>query len=330
MIRKILSSLAISCSVLTISAVNGYAQALPKVVTGVVGTSATQLPLYWAIDRSCDKQNGFEIDVVTVGGGAAQQLTVGAVNVANSGFPDFFQAIARGAPVKMFVNNQVSPPYSIYAKPTIAKVADLKGKTLSIGGIADVTLIYMQAFLGASGLTIKDVDFIFAKATNDRLTALISGGVDATILIPPAAFLAEAQGFRNLGEVSDVLKDYPFTVWATNSSWAAKNPKLVDAFAKCQLLGSAFINSPANRSDTIALISKYTRVKPDAAEKTYDYLVTRLRSYREDGLLTEATFSQMKAGLIQMGTIKEPLPPLSRFFDRAHVDAAAKTLPGKK
>ncbi|MDP2358044.1 MAG: ABC transporter substrate-binding protein [Beijerinckiaceae bacterium] len=329
MVRKLLCYYAIVCGALSGFALHANAQSSPKVVTGVVGTSATQLPLYWAIDQSCDKQNGFEIDVVTVGGGAAQQLTVGAVNVANSGFPDFFQAIARGAPIKMFVNNQVSPPYSIYAKPAITKVADLKGKTLSIGGIADVTLIYMQAFLGASGLTTKDVDFIFAKATNDRLTALISGGVDATILIPPAAFLAEAQGFRNLGEVSDVLKDYPFTVWATNSAWASKNPKLVDAFAKCQLLGSAFINSPANRNETIALISKYTRVKIEDAEKTYNYLVTRLNSYREDGLLTEATFGQMKAGLIQMGTLKEPLPPLSRFFDRAHVDAAAKSLPQK-
>lgn len=319
---------AICLASFLIGSASAYAQTspLPKIVTGIVGISATQLPVYWTVDSGCDKKSGFEVDFVTVGGTAAQQLTVGAVNIANSGFPDFFQAIARGAPIKMFINNQVSPPYSIYAKPSINSVADLKGKKVSIGGIADVTLIYLEAFLATAGLKASDVDFFFAKATNDRLTALMAGGVDATILIPPAAFIAEARGFKNLGEISDSLKDYPFTAWAANRAWAAKNSDMLNAFAKCQLEGVAFINNPANRDAVIGLISKYTKVKVEDAEKTYDYLVAKLKSYRADGLLTEETFDKMKKGLIQMGTMKEPVPPLQNFFDPTHVAAATKAI----
>jgi ABC-type nitrate/sulfonate/bicarbonate transport system substrate-binding protein len=110
----------------------------------------------------------------------------------------------------------------VYAKPAIKKISDLKGKTVSIGGGKDITLIYMESFLAAGGLTSKDVDFHYAKATQDRFAALISGGADAAILYPPATFRAAGQGFTYLGEINDHLKGFPFTVWAVNTNWAPR------------------------------------------------------------------------------------------------------------
>ena len=298
------------------------AQAQTKVITGVVAHAATQLSEYWTADKGCAKENGIEIDFVTVGGGGAQQLAVGALNVSQSGFPDYFRAIAQGAPMRIFINNNSVPPYSVHAKKTIKSIAELKGKTISIGAVKDVTLIYMQPFLAAGGLKTTDVDFVYAKATADRFTALNAGGVDATILNPPASFRADGLGFTNLGEIADTMKDYPFTVWAVHTDWAAKNRNAVVAFAKCHLRGVAWVNDAANRAEAIAMVIKYTRADPKDAEKTYDYLVTKLKAFSPDGLLTEATFARMKSGLIQMGDVQEPVPPLSRFFDASYIEAA--------
>jgi ABC-type nitrate/sulfonate/bicarbonate transport system substrate-binding protein len=147
---------------LVLSAATANAQT--KIITGVVAHSATLLPNYWASDFGCAKENGYAIDFVSVGGGGAQQLAVGALQISQSGFPDYFRAIAQRAPMKIFINNNSNPPYSVHAKPAIKKIADLKGKTVSIGGVKDVTLIYMQPFLASAGLKTSDVDFVYARS----------------------------------------------------------------------------------------------------------------------------------------------------------------------
>jgi NitT/TauT family transport system substrate-binding protein len=299
------------------------AQAQTKIITGVVAHAATQLAQYWATSSGCAKENGIELDIVTVGGGGAQQTAVGALNVSQSGFPDYFRAIGQGAPIRIFINNNTVPPYSVYAKPTIKKIADLKGKTISIGGVKDVTLIYMRPLLAAGGLKTTDVDFVYAKATADRFKALNSGGVDATILNPPASFRAGRQGFSHVGEISDFLKDYPFTVWSVNTSWAAKNRDAVVAFTRCHLRAIEWMYKPESKADAIAMIIKNTKADPRDAEQTYDYLVKQLKAFSRDGLLTEDMFGRMKAGLIEMGDVKEPVPPLDRFFDASYVKAAS-------
>ena len=57
---------------------------------------------------------------------------------------------------------------------------------MSIGGNNDITFIYIKPFLASAGLKTSDVDFIFAKAAGDRFSALVAGGVDATILNHPS------------------------------------------------------------------------------------------------------------------------------------------------
>jgi NitT/TauT family transport system substrate-binding protein len=295
-----------------------------KILTGVVAPSVTLLPNYWAADFGCAKENGYEADIVSVGGGGAQQLAAGSLEVSQAGFPDYFRAIARNAPMKIFINNNSNPPYSVHAKPAIKRIADLKGKTISIGGVKDVTLIYMKPFLASAGLKTSDVDFVYAKATADRFVALNAGGVDATILNPPASFRADGLGFSNLGEISEYMKDYPFTVWAYNSNWAAKNRAALLAFTTCHLRGIAWMYQPENRAKAIDLLIKYTKADPKDAASTYDYMVTKLQSFARDGLLSETTFRQMKAGLIEMGDVQEPVPPLATFFDASIVTAADK------
>mgnify|MGYP002652653281 FL=1 len=188
------------------------ARAETKIAEGIVSHGALQWPEYVAAEFGWFKENGVDVELIVVGGGAAQQLAAGALNIGYSGFPDFIRATNQGAPIKIVINGVTVPPYGVYAKPAIKQISDLKGKTISIGGAKDVTLIYMQAFMAAGGVKAGDVDFHYAKATPDRFAALVSGGVDAAILYPPATFRAAAQGFTYLGEINDHLKGFPFGV----------------------------------------------------------------------------------------------------------------------
>src|SRR5262245_33291016 len=104
------------------------AHAQHKIVEGFVSHGALQWPEYIATEFGWFKENGVELDMLVVGAGAAQQVAAGALNIGYSGFPDFIRAINQGAPVRIVINAITAPPYGVYSKTTIKKIADLKGK----------------------------------------------------------------------------------------------------------------------------------------------------------------------------------------------------------
>jgi NitT/TauT family transport system substrate-binding protein len=262
--------------------------------------------------------------MLVVGAGAAQQVAAGALNLGYSGFPDFIRATNQGAPVKIVINAISAPPYAVYAKPAIKQIADLKGKTVSIGGTKDVTLIYMEAFLASAGLKASDLDFVYAKATQDRLAALLSGGADAAILYPPSTFRAGSAGYTYLGDIETYLRDFPFTVWAANVDWAAKNREALLGYIRAYSRAIRWLYDPKNKDQAVDLLVKYSKQDRKDSADTYDYFVTKLRAFSTDGWISDTSYTRMTGALVEWGDLKQPVPPMSKFFDSSFIDAAWK------
>jgi NitT/TauT family transport system substrate-binding protein len=300
------------------------AHAETKIVEGFVSHGALQWPEYIASEFGWFKENGIDLEMLVAGAGAAQQLAAGALNLGYSGFPDFIRAINQGAPVKIVINAITAPPYGVYAKSEIKKIADLKGKTVSIGGTKDVTLIYMEAFIGSAGLKAADLDFVYAKATQDRLAALLSGGVDAAILYPPATFRAATAGKTYLGDIEPYLKDFPFTVWAVNTDWAAKNREALLSYIRAYSRAVRWLYDPNNKDQAVDILVKYSKQDRKDSADTYDYFVSKLHAFSADGRISPEAYKRMTEALAQWGDLGQPLPPVAKFFDLSFVDAAWK------
>jgi NitT/TauT family transport system substrate-binding protein len=295
-----------------------------KITEGFVSHGALQWPEYIATEFGWFKENGATVDMIVVGPGAAQQLAAGALDLGYSGFPDFVRAANQGAPLKIVINAISAPPYAVYAKPAIKKIADLKGKMVSIGGVKDVTLIYMEAFIAAAGLKAKDLDFVYAKATQDRLAALVSGGADAAILYPPSTFRAGTAGFTYLGDIETYLKDFPFTVWAVNTDWAARNREALLGYVRAYGRAIRWLYDPKNKDQAVDILVKYSRQDRKDSADTYDYFVSKLRAFSADGLISDSSYKKMTDALLNWGDLQQPIPPLSKFFDGSFVNAAWK------
>src|SRR5262245_37611081 len=106
------------------------ARAQTKITAGLVAHGPPQWPQYVADELGWNKEAGIELDYVTVGGGGAQQLAAGALNVAHSGYPDFARVALQGAAQRIIINDIIASPYGIFAKPAIKTIADLKGKLI--------------------------------------------------------------------------------------------------------------------------------------------------------------------------------------------------------
>ena len=321
-IPRLQRALPLAAMVLSAVLAAGAAQAQTKIVAGMVAHGPPQWPQYVAMEFGWFKQDNIELDLLGAGGSGAQQLAGGSLNIAHSGYPDFARASLRGAPVKIIINDIVASPYAVFAKPQIKQITDLKGKMISIGGVTDVTLIYVKAFLASAGLKTSDVDFVYAKAAGDRFSALVSGGVDATLLNPPTYFKAAALGYSNLGETAPHVKGIPFTVWAANSDWAAKNRGALTAFTRSYKRGVEWLYDPANKQAAIDIMVKYAKHDPQDTALAYDYLITKLKLFGLDGNVQDAAYEKMAEGLVELGDMKKPFPPKSAIFDGTFVQQA--------
>jgi NitT/TauT family transport system substrate-binding protein len=300
----------------------GAAQAQTRIITGVVAHGPPQWPQYIAAELGWLKPDNIELDFIAVGAGGAQQLAGGSLHVAHSGYPDFARASLQGAAVRIIINDIVASPYAVFAKPGIKQIADLKGKLMSIGGNNDITFIYIKPFLASAGLKTSDVDFVYAKAAADRLSALIAGGIDATILNPPTYFKAISLGFSNLGDTKPYAEDIPFTVWAANMPWAAKNREALTAFARHYKRGVRWLYDPANKQQAVDILLKYARQDRKDVDDAYDYLVAKLKLFGLDGDVSDKTYEKMAEGLVEIGVVKKPYPPKSAIFDGSFVQQA--------
>jgi ABC-type nitrate/sulfonate/bicarbonate transport system substrate-binding protein len=185
---------------------------------------------------------------------------------------DPIRAIDKGAPLALVRVVIQAPPYALLAKPEIKTMAELKGKTIIVGGAKDITRIFTERMLAPSGLKSGDFDLVFAGATSARFAALKSAAVDAALLTMPYNFFAETAGYSNLGFTFDYLPDMPFAGMAVNRTWAAANPDVVKRFLAAFQQGVNWFYDPQNHDAAVRMQMETSKLKQDEVEKAYAFL----------------------------------------------------------
>jgi NitT/TauT family transport system substrate-binding protein len=277
--------------------------------------SAQQWPIFIAITKGYMSENGVALDLVAAPSTAAavQQLAAGSANLASGGLTDPLLAIDKGAQIAVLrIETQVAP-YSLWAKPTIKSIADLRGKLISIGGPKDITRIYLERTLIPNGVKPGEYDMIFAGTTGARFAALSSGAIDASLLIPPFSFKAKSIGLSHLADVADYAHDLPFTGYATNIAWATTRKPLLLGFLNAMAKGVDWFYQDANRTEAIDILIKESSLSRADVEATYDYY-RQLHVFDHKGLIESATVANLIKAMQQMDDFDGPRD-IGRFVD---------------
>ncbi len=251
------------------------AQAAEPVKVGNIGAGNANLwPTMIGVQKGFYAAEGLDVDIIEVPSSAAQvqQLAAGSLDIAlTSGMVDIIRAIDKGAPLALIRFETDAPPYALVAKPAIKAIKDLTGKIISIGGPKDITRIFLERMLGPAGVKPGEYDLIFAGATSARAAALFGGAVDATLVVPPFNFQAEAAGFNQLGLTIDTSGDLPFSGTVANRAWASSHRDVLEKLLRAQTRSIAWFYDRKNKAEAISILGAESKIKTEDIDKSYDF-----------------------------------------------------------
>ncbi len=165
---------------------------------------------------------------------------------------------------------------SLVASPSISRIEDLAGKTLSVDAMTTGYAFVLYEILRRHGLDKDkgDYDIVRAGGMVQRWNALREGQHAATLLSAPYNIIAQNAGFTELVKATGVIGPYQGNVAAVRRPWARENRGKVEAYIRAYRRSIAWLYEPDNRDGAIAILRRHLPQMPEAiAEASYGELL---------------------------------------------------------
>ena len=222
------------------------------------------------------KKYGVELTSVSTqtAANALQLLVTGNANIGR-GLAPTIQIVngSKGAIKLIDVGDSIiRPPFTVNAK-TAKTWEDMVGKKLGVSSPTDSTAVVAKHaldILGTEGVVLTN-----SGGTGSRLAALVGGALDAALLLPPANFTAEDEGFNRMSYLPDELGPdwlYAFTSTIVEPKWAAANKDAIKGVLAAQNEALVWMADPSNKDAAIEILAKAIDISPEIAKKTYELL----------------------------------------------------------
>jgi NitT/TauT family transport system substrate-binding protein len=289
---------------------NSDAQDLVKVPVQIPAITPAVTAFAVARERGYYRQEGLDVQLVVMASGLGTQALLGGnVKFSTAGGAGLMP-ILRGAPVRFMFTSFSRPMFWLYARSDIRLVESLKGRKVGVSSLGSGPDSLLREILKKHGLEGgRDVAIMAVGSGTARFYALQAGTVDAAMLSVPANLMAQEAGFREL--VSFIDQEWielQGTVNVTDQLMAS-DPMLVEKFIRATLKG--FIHFRDLRSQTIAILARFLRIKEEVAARIYDLMRPSLT---QDGIVSEEIQLKSLEHVIERAGLKDP-PRLEKIFD---------------
>jgi ABC-type nitrate/sulfonate/bicarbonate transport system substrate-binding protein len=209
--------------------------AAPLVVKiGYPQPSGAQIPIWVISEAKIDQRYGLNLQVIYISGGARLTQTVvsGDVHMAMTGGA-VVNGILSGAELVYIAIGVPTYGFSVYVRPEVKEVSDLRGKVLGVmtkGASSDHAA---TALLGQSGLKPgQDVKFLYLGGVREVLAALDKGIIPAGVISSPTTLVARRMGYKELVNIGSLKLPYIHNGIVARRALTRQNPELVRSFLK--------------------------------------------------------------------------------------------------
>ena len=244
---------------------------------GYAGFAGFQASMWAVKDFGLLKKYGLDGETVLVPGTSRQiQALVGdSIQFAHVDAAGHIRAVMHGADIVMVAGSLNKFPFSLVTQKEIRKPADLIGKKIGIVGFGGANDLAVTLLLREWKIPREKVTVLQAGGGANRLVALSTKALDATVLSHPELGEALRMGMNELGNLDEFKSaDYPMSAVAVRRSFMGQDRNVVKRFLMAYAEGTyQFMN---NQEKGMALFKQ--RLKQDnaqALEQTYKYFAPK-------------------------------------------------------
>jgi NitT/TauT family transport system substrate-binding protein len=223
-----------------------------------------------AAKRGFAEREGLKIDVLEVKDDpiGMKALLSGEVD-SYEGVYGAIAAAARGADVKLLGCDWHAAPYVMLARPGIASVTELRGKSIAASSPGTPPDMVARAALVEAKVPPSEVKLAAVGGDRDRFTALVGGVVDAAVVSNEYMPLPAVKDMRVLVEARQVLPKFlRFCTLMTGKTLSERREDAV-RFMAAQI--KALRYAVTHRDETIALAREATSAKADDPRPAFIY-----------------------------------------------------------
>lgn len=262
-------TVALACLIVLMLSRPGHPQSV-RISYG--GTSGYNVPIWVTAEAGLFKKHGLHGELIMISGASQsmQAMFANETQVANTSGSAPINAKLQGADAVVIATSYDLIPYGFVVHKDIRTPADLKGKKIAISRFGGVTELAVKLAIEKWGLNLKDVTIIQAGPDAQRIPAVVSGAVAASVLAPPGLFAASAQGLKVLADLADLGAKYPTSSFFVMRPYLARNRGVIKQFLLALIEGLHIYANDKNFA--MRVMQKYTKLNDaDIASKTQDY-----------------------------------------------------------
>jgi NitT/TauT family transport system substrate-binding protein len=250
---------------------NVWAQ-VTKLNVGYVGINSDNVIAFIAKESGIFAKNGLDVQLIYFGGGttATMSLVAGETPITQTAGPGVVNAVLAGADAVMIAGGVTTLDYWLLSRPEVKTAEQLKGGAVAISRFGSASDFIVRYALQRIGLVpVKEVAILQVGALPERLAAMETKRVQATVLAPPAMYMAQKRGFNILADVAALGLAYQATGVGTTKKFIREHADIVRRYVKAQV--EAVHRFKTDRELSIRVLSKYLSVKEkDILDKTYE------------------------------------------------------------
>jgi ABC-type nitrate/sulfonate/bicarbonate transport system substrate-binding protein len=252
------------------------AGAQDSVVVSYDGYAGFQGPLWAAKDLELLRKHGLKAEMVLITGSTRGMAAL------ISGSSDFAQGSAsapipirlRGGDIAIIAAALNKFPFSFVAQKEIRKPADLIGKKIGILNFGGSTDLAITLALKEWNIPRQAVTIFAGGGAPERLAALSTRAIDASVLSPPETLAAARLGMNILGHLSDLKAAFPQTVITVRRSYLEKSRETVKRFVRAY--SEAIYEFKTDKAKAMAVYANRLKQQdPKVLEATYDYFAPK-------------------------------------------------------
>jgi NitT/TauT family transport system substrate-binding protein len=287
-----------------------------KVAIGISGWTGFA-PLTLAKEAGLFKKHGLDVSIKKIPQKDRHlAIASGDIQCAATTVETWVLWNANGVPTtQIFQLDKSYGADGMVTKPGIAKISDLKGKTVAADAPGTAGYFGLAWFLKKNGLSVKDVKVV-NMGPQPAANAMIAGtdGIDAAMTYEP--YLSAVRAKPEAGKIIATTLDYPMVMdtFGCTPKFLAENPKAAKGLADAYFDALDLIKADPKKS--FETMGADVKQSGEAFEKSQAYLRWQDRAANQKFFAGEhAAFSKEAADLLlEIGIIKQ-IPDLTKLAD---------------